>query len=70
MGSHGQSRRVSLELSSDCGPSRFESLIHAEADYGINWKAFTKSSSHQRELIFSLCGGGAQKEDVHLKTGV
>lgn len=70
-GSHGQSWKVPLELSSDYGPSRFEFLIHAEADYGINWKSFTKSSPHRSELIFSVCVcGGAQKEDVHFKTGV
>lgn len=64
MGSHGQSWKVPLELSSDYGPSRFEFLIHAEADYEINWKSFTKSSSHRRELIFSLCvcmGGGTKR---------
>lgn len=66
-GSHGQSRKVSLELSSDCGSSRCESLIHTEADYEINWKAFTKSSSHQKELIFSVCVGGHKKRMFTLR---
>lgn len=71
MGTLGWSCKVLLELGSGYGPSRLEFLIHAEADYEINWKSFTKSSSYRSEFVSSVCVCvGGQNEAAHLEMGV